>query len=87
MRGLSDPNTVRNGLEEIDPPPSGLVWFMDHPTGAVIRQGDGEWHGLLGYHALDRREHGGGAPAPYTGAYVEEVISSGPPVPAWRFGQ
>jgi len=84
-KGLGEPITVRNGLEEFGPPPSGLVWFMDHPTGAVVRLGDGKWHGLLGYRVLDRGEHGGGAPTPFTGAYVEEVMSSGPSVPPWRF--
>lgn len=83
--GLGEPITVRNGLEDFGPPPSGMIWFMDHPTGAVVRLADGQWHGLLSYRVLDRGEHGGGAPTPFTGHYVEEVISTGEPQPPWRF--
>jgi len=83
--GLTDPINVRNGLEDFGPPPSGMIWFMDHSNGVVARLADGAWHGLLSYRVLDRGEHGGGEPTPFTGHYVEEVMSSGPAVPAWKF--
>lgn len=83
--GLDEPVTVRNGLDEFGPPPSGMIWFMDHPNGTVARLADGEWHGLLSYRVLDRGEHGGGPPTPFTGHYVEEVISTGPSIAAWSF--
>ena len=83
--GLNEPITVRNGLEDFGPPPSGMIWFIDHPNGTVARLADGKWHGLLSYRVLDRGEHGGGNPTPFTGHYVEEVTSTGAAVPAWNF--
>lgn len=83
--GLNEPITVRNGLEDFGPPPSGMIWFIDHPNGTVARLADGKWHGLLSYRVLDRGEHGGGNPTPFTGHYVEEVSSTGAAVPAWNF--
>ncbi len=76
---------VRNAIEEFGPPPKGPVWFMDHPNGETLRLGDGEWHHVLSYRNMDRGEHSGSAPTPYTGHYLEEVFSDGPVRPVWRF--
>lgn len=83
--GLEDSITVRNALDEFGPPPSGVVWFVDHPTGATVQLGDGRWHHLLSYRIMDRGEHAGCQAAPQTGQYIEEVISAGPAIPAWKF--
>ena len=83
--GLENPITVRNALEQFGPPPSGKVWFMDHPMSQTVRLADGNWRHLLVYRIMDRGEHSGFPPAPETGLYVEEVISSGPTVPSWNF--
>jgi hypothetical protein len=83
--GLEGPISVRNALEEFGPPPSGKVWFMDHANASVVRLGDGRWRNLLSYRIMDRGEHAGKPPAPQTGCYVEEVVSSGPTVAPWRF--
>jgi len=77
--------SVRNALEEFGPPPSGIVWFMDHPSAATLRLADGKWHNVLTYRLMDRGEHGGDEPAPQTGQYVEEVFSIGETKPMWNF--
>ena len=84
--GLEEPITVRNALAEFGPPPTGPVWFMDHPCGAVLRLADGQWHNVLSYRNMDRGEHAGAAATAYTGQYLEEVVSTGGAVPAWNFG-
>ena len=76
---------VRNAIEQFGPPPKGPVWFMDHPNGETLRLGDGRWHHVLSYRNMDRGEHSGSTPTPHTGQYLEEVLSDGPPRPAWRF--
>jgi hypothetical protein len=83
--GLEEPITVRNALEQFGPPPSGRVWFMDHPMAQTVRLADGGWHNLLLYRIMDRGEHSGLSPAPQSGLYVEEVVSAGPPIPLWNF--
>lgn len=82
---LAEPIIVRDALEEFGPTPSGMPWFMDHPCGQVVRLKDGTWRSIVAYRIMDRGEHGGSAPAPQTGVYIEEVQSTGPAVPAWRF--
>ncbi len=83
--GLEEPITVRNALKQFGPPPSGKVWFMDHPMSRTVRLADGAWRHLLVYRIMDRGEHSGFPPAPQTGLYVEEVISAGPAIPSWNF--
>lgn len=83
--GLEEPITVRNALEQFGPPPSGKVWFMDHPMSGTVRLADGVWRHLLAYRIMDRGEHSGFPPAPETGLYVEEVVSAGPVIPIWNF--
>ena len=82
---LDPPLTVRAAREEFGPAPGGGAWLVDHPSGAVLRLADGRWHGVLAYRVLGSPEHEGAAPAAQTGCYLEEVLSSGPVVPPWRF--
>jgi hypothetical protein len=51
-----------------------------------VQLGDGAWHSILAVRVVERGEvtHLMG-PTPQTGTYLEEVVSSGTPVPAWRF--
>jgi len=77
---------VRDALEEFGPPPSGTVWFMDHPGCSTVLLGDGAWHHVVSYRIMDRGEHAGGDPPPQTGQYVEEVFTGGEVLPPWRFG-
>ncbi|MEC8990901.1 MAG: hypothetical protein VX656_06625 [Candidatus Latescibacterota bacterium] len=83
--GLLEGMEIRDALEEFGPPPTGPVWFMDHPTAVTLRLGDGQWHHILVCRLMDRGEHAGAAPPPQTGMYVEEVTSSGPAIPEWHF--
>lgn len=83
--GLLEPIVVRDALEEYGPPPSGDVWFMDHPNAATLRLRDGKWRNVLSYRIMDRGEHSGGKPAAQTGQYLEEVVSKGQVVSDWRF--
>ena len=81
---LDEPMTIRHATQEFGPPPTGPVWFMDHPTALTLRLGDGQWHHILVYRLMDRGEHTGAPPAPQTGLYVEEVTSAGPTIPVWH---
>ena len=83
--GLMDPVTARDALDEFGPPPSGIVWFMDHPASSTVQFGDGTWHHLLSYRIMDRGEHSGDDPPPESGQYVEEVTTEATPKPVWRF--
>jgi len=94
-RQLDPPIVVRNATAEFGPPPASPdpewveAWMLDHPNAGTIRLADGRWHHLLVYrikhsplcHSLKT------VPAPQVGCYVDEVISSGPTVPGWNFGQ
>jgi hypothetical protein len=78
--------TARDAKTEFGPAPSGSWWRIDHPTSAVIRLADGEWHNVLSYRIVDNGEVEGDAPPPpQTGCYVEEVFSSGEVKPVWTF--
>ncbi len=78
--------TARDAKTEFGPAPSGSWWRIDHPTSAIIRLADGEWHNVLSYRIVDNGEVEGSAPpAPQTGCYVEEVFSTGEPHPIWNF--
>ncbi len=83
--GLLEGLEIRDALTEFGPPPTGPVWFMDHPTAVTLRLADGEWHHVLVYRVMDRGEHSGAAPPPQTGIYVEEVTSTGRVIPEWNF--
>lgn len=85
-QSLLDPVVVRDGPGEWGPAPNGSIWRMDHPMGQTLRLADGKWHHLITYRALDdaemRTDAGAGE---HTGTYVEEIISSGTPLPPWKF--
>jgi hypothetical protein len=67
-------------------PPSNYFWNADHPTAKTVRLADGTWHTVIGMRICDEGEvHFGLPPAPQDGTYLEEVISTGPPVPPWKF--
>lgn len=82
---LGKPLVVRAARDEFGPAPAGGTWLVDHPSAAVLRLADGQWHGVLAYRVLGSAEHQGAPPAPQTGWYLDEVRSSGAAVPPWRF--
>ncbi len=84
-RGLEAPILAREPRADFGPPPGGSMWRVDHPSSANIQLADGKWHNVLGYRIHeDVEDHDAVIPV-QTGAYLEEVISSGTPVPAWDF--
>ena len=84
---LAAPVLARDCRTEFGPPPGGSSWNVDRPSAATVRLSDGAWHNVLAFRIVERGEITDGiGPAPPTGAYVEEVLSSGPAVPAWNFG-
>lgn len=83
--GLLEPVCIRDALVEFGPPPTGPVWFMDHPNAITLRLADGDWHNVLVYRLMDRGEHAGAAPPAETGLYVEEVTCCEPAIPLWSF--
>lgn len=84
--GLLTPIIARDCRGEWGPPPGGSTWRIDHPSGTTVKLGDGQWHHILGARVVEYAEltHAMG-PTPQTGAYLEEVISAGEPIPAWNF--
>ena len=77
---------ARDARSEFGPAPSGSWWRIDHPTSAIVRLADGEWHNVLSYRIADNGEiEGNAAPAPETGCYVEEVFSLGKAKAVWNF--
>ncbi len=82
---LDEPLTVRAARDDFGPAPGGGAWMVDHPSGSVLRLADGQWHGVIAYRVLGNAEHTGAPPADQTGCYLEEIVSSGPPLPPWRF--
>jgi hypothetical protein len=91
--GLENPLLVRDALAEFGPPPPSSdpdrpeTWMLDHPTAATVQLADGQWHNLLAYRVKHSPLYANLATPPVrqAGCYVEEVLSSGPAVPAWNF--
>lgn len=83
--GLDEPITVRAARAEFGAAEAEARWMVDHPSGAVVRLADGAWHALLAYRVLSNAEFRGAEPGAHTGCYLEEVLSTGPPIPTWRF--
>lgn len=83
---LEEPITVRVARDEFGPASDGGAWMVDHPSGAVLRLADGDWHSVIAYRVPGSAEHKGAHPAAQTGCYVEQVLSAGPTVPPWRCG-
>ena len=84
-RSLEAPVRARDCRAEFGSPPSGSTWNVDHSMGATLQLADGRWHHLLSQRILEYAELRGFGPTPHTGLYVEEVLSSGDPIPTWRF--
>jgi len=92
--GLEAPLVAREAVKEFGPAPASPdpdwydCWMVDHPNGAVVQLRDGKWHSVLTYRVLHSPLFGSLAipPAPQSGCYVEEVLSSGEELPAWDFG-
>ena len=80
------PVIARDCLAELGPPPHGTLWSVDHPVGARVQLADGKWHSLLGYRLFEKEENTEfTAATEFTGAYLEEVMSIGTPIPVWNF--
>ena len=84
--GLETPIIARDCRREFGTPPGGSTWNVDHPIAVNLRLRDGRWHNVMVTRIVEYgeivRQLG---PAPQSGAYLEEVHSSGETVPAWRF--
>ena len=84
--GLRPPVLIRDGLCEFGTPPGESWWCIDHPSAMTVQLADGGWHNLLGYRIVEKADLVElRAPAPQRGAYLEEVISAGKPIPSWNF--
>ena len=80
------PIYARDCLAEFGPPPHGTIWAADHAFGNIVQLADGKWHALLGYRVYEKEENTEyTAMTRYSGAYLEEVMSVGKPIPAWNF--
>jgi hypothetical protein len=85
-RHLLEPLLARDCSADFGRPPYGSIWRVDHPIGLNVRLADGHWHHILTYRVLEQNECVGGAPStPHTGTYVEEVLTTGPALPEWKF--
>ena len=82
---LEAPLLARDPRAEFGLPPGGSIWRADHPSAATVQLADGKWHNVIGYRVLEDVEWHDQAPPPQTGAYLEEVLSAGEPIPAWKF--
>jgi hypothetical protein len=77
---------ARDCRREFGPPPGNTAWRVDHPAAMTVHLADGRWHNVLAARVLEYGELTHVLPpTPRTGAYVEEVLSSGNAVPIWRF--
>ena len=80
------PVMIRDCLAEFGPPPHRTVWGADHAVGTIVQLSDGKLHDLIGYRVYEKEENTEyTAKTAHTGAYVEEVISRGKPIPEWNF--
>ena len=82
-RGLVARRIVRDGPGEFGQPPTGRTWKLDHPTSATLQLRDGKWHHVLIYRG--KEDPTSRRPIPQAGSYMEEVTSTGPPLPPWSF--
>jgi hypothetical protein len=84
--GLDTPVIARDCSAEFGSPPGGSAWRADHPSAMTLRLADGKWHNVLGMRILEYGELTFAMPpTPSSGAYLEEVISSGEAIPIWNF--
>lgn len=80
--GIVNRQIVRDGPREFGSPPTGRTWKLDCPTSATLQLGD-RWHHVLLYRGKEDRTSR--KPIPQAGSYMEEVTSTGPPLPPWNF--
>ena len=86
LRSLLDPIMARDCAADFGPALPGSIWIADHPVGLTVRLADGRWRHVFCYRVLDRDEVARDAPTtPYTGTYVEEVLSDGEGGGLWEF--
>ena len=84
--GLEQPMVVMDGSKEFGRPPGKSAWRVDHPSGMTVRLSDGAWRHVLAFRVLEDGEMSYAMdPTPYTGCFLEEVISRGEPIPVWNF--
>ena len=83
--GLETPILARDCRAEFGPPPGESMWRVDHPFAANLRLADEKWHNVMGYRIHEDVEDHDTVSPPQTGAYLEEVISAGQPIPDWIF--
>lgn len=72
---------VRDGPREFGSPPTGRMWKLDCPTSATLQLGD-RWHHVLLYRG--KEDPTSRKPIPQAGCYMEEVTSTGSPLPPWN---
>jgi hypothetical protein len=85
---LEHPQLIRDSVAEFGQLDPETMWYVDHPTSAIVRLGDGRWHGLIAYRVMAYSIHGdpvGELITPHTGCYVEETPAAEPVKPPWRF--
>ncbi len=84
--GLECPFMIRDCLTEFGVPLRRTIWAADHLYSYTVLLADGRLHNVAGYRVLEWLENTHFVPpSPQTGAYVEEVISVGKPIPIWKF--
>ena len=83
--GLEAPLLARHCKADFGPAPSGAMWRVDHPSSTTVQLADGAWHNIMGYRIHDDVESHDLEAPPQTGAYLEEVVSAGKPIPTWNF--
>ena len=70
---------------------NGAYWCVDHPTSTIIRKSDGILRSVLAYRVRDpyfypfRPGRVFPTPSKQAGAYLDEVRSTGTPIPVWEF--
>lgn len=84
--GLYDQISVRDGNRDFGTPTWGSYWRLDHPQGETVRLKDGKLHSILAYRVLEHDECDSDAKlTPYTGCYLDEIITVGEDLPVWNF--
>jgi hypothetical protein len=85
--GVEPAIVARDCVARFGPAPAGTTWFADHATATTVRLADAQWHHLMAYRvmAFSTAGVGGETVTPHTGCYVEEILSKGRAIPAWRF--
>ncbi len=75
-RGVEAESLLVDAKEILGAVPSGLVWYLDHPIGALLTLRDGKKHAVIGFRAADAAEVVRDArPTRVTGIWAEEVAN------------